>query len=325
MEKTKVAIDVSLDVLDVCVRLRGEPGYKQFCNNQAGFKLLQKWLIELQITEVLLCFEATGRYWEKLAYWAIKRNWSIWVINPLNLRRFALAKNGLNKNDKADSRAILRFAEASDGKEMRLWQPKNDVQRELRDIQLEIDGIQKIIGQERNRLKCGLFSKTLAYVIRGTIRDLKKAKKRLRAIAVALVRTDAMLLKNFNILKSQKGIGDATALLLITKIDFSLFSKGRQLVSFAGLAPAEFSSGKSVHRKERISRVGHCDLRQALYFPAVVAMTHDPEIREFAAKLVANGKCKMQAICAVMARLLRTSFALIRDQRSYESRSSSAA
>jgi hypothetical protein len=67
--------------------------------------------------------------------------------------------------------------------------------------------------------------------------------------------------------------------------------------------------------KERISRVGHADLRAALYFPAVVAMTHDPEMAEYKRHLEQRGKNTNVIICAIMARLLRKAFALIRDSR----------
>ena len=135
-----------------------------------------------------------------------------------------------------------------------------------------------------------------------------------------MIKSCPKLAKRFKILCSQKGIADKTAILLLAKLDYDRFEKGRQTVSMAGLAPAEFSSGTSVRRRQHISRVGHSDLRDAMYFPAVVAMTHDPEMREFKRRLEKAGKCKKVIICAIMARLLRTGFALIRDDRFYEIR-----
>ena len=46
----------------------------------------------------------------------------------------------------------------------------------------------------------------------------------------------------------------------------------RQWVAQAGLDPRQYSSGRSVHKKTRISKTGNRHLRRALYMPALVAV-----------------------------------------------------
>ena len=167
-------------------------------------------------------------------------------------------------------------------------------------------------------MKCGLHSETVKQTIRDNVSYLSKQIKKLYAEGMMLINSDDRLKSRYRFLISIKGFGQITVVLLLAKIDFDLFVKGRQLVKFAGLDSVRWQSGKSVRKRERISRVGHADLRSALYLPAIVAMTHDAGIRKFAEHHAEQKTPTKVVICAVMARLLRTAFSVVRDQRTYE-------
>jgi transposase len=92
----------------------------------------------------------------------------------------------------------------------------------------------------------------------------------------------------------------------------------RQWVAQAGLDPRQYSSGSSVHRKTRISKTGNRHLRRALYMPALVAIRHEPHLRAFYRHLVARGKAKMQALIAVMRKLLHAIFGMFKHQQPFD-------
>jgi transposase len=71
----------------------------------------------------------------------------------------------------------------------------------------------------------------------------------------------------------------------------------------AGLDPRPHESG-STHKPRRVSKAGNQYLREALYMPALVAIKHDPHVKAFYTKLTAAGKKPLQAIVAVMRKLL---------------------
>lgn len=77
-----------------------------------------------------------------------------------------------------------------------------------------------------------------------------------------------------------------------------------QWVAYAGLDPKPVESGSSINKPRRISRQGNKFLRSALYMPAWVAVQNDRHVRAYYDKLVGKGKKKMQAIIAVMRKLL---------------------
>ena len=92
----------------------------------------------------------------------------------------------------------------------------------------------------------------------------------------------------------------------------------RQWVAFSGLEPRLFKSGKSVEKRPRISRGGSRHLRRALYMPALVALRRDPHIRGFYQNLLARGKARLQAVVAVMRKLLHALFAMFRTNQPYD-------
>ena len=73
-----------------------------------------------------------------------------------------------------------------------------------------------------------------------------------------------------------------------------------------------------MHKKTRISKAGNRHLRRALYMPALVAAQHDPHLRAFYELLIARGKAKMQALVAVMRKLLHAIFGMFKHRQLYD-------
>lgn len=312
----RVGVDVSMEKFDASVRIGNCVHSSVFAMTGAGLDQFRKWLKKLGLDAAHLWMEATGRYFYPLAEWAVeKMGWMVTIINPRSIKHFAYSKLKLNKSDKRDAQVILKFAEAATDEELRFWQPKSRSFKELRDLQLEIAGIKKQIGQERNRLKCGLKSNYTRDVIRTNIKFLEAQKKKLHQQSMKVIKQDPELSEYYGSLRAIKGFGEVTIAFLLGKIDFDLFKKGRQLVKFAGLDALHASSGKSSIQRKGISRAGHADIRSQLYWPAIVAMKHDVKTKEFAQALEKRGFKPKQVICAVMSKLLRASFAVVRDGR----------
>jgi transposase len=133
------------------------------------------------------------------------------------------------------------------------------------------------------------------------------------------VDADALLSANFKIIHSIIGLGKTSSLALLSAVRFDQFSKPRSVGCFAGLTPRKYESGTSISKHECISRRGSSQLRKRLYFPAMVAMQHNPQMRAFAERLRAKGKPSKVIICAVMRKLLVLVATLIRKQVFYDS------
>lgn len=68
----------------------------------------------------------------------------------------------------------------------------------------------------------------------------------------------------------------------------------------------------SVREKPRISKMGLKLLRKALYFPAINAMQFHSKLRIFANSLKEREKITKQIICAVMRKLIRAIFGVLK-------------
>lgn len=309
----KVGIDVSAEKFDV--EVQGPKGTQRavFQMTPAGMKKFQNWLTRNQCSSPELWMESTGRYFEDLADWAYEQGWTVYTINPRCVRDFAKSRMQVSKSDPLDASIIRRFAESCTQNDYREWVPISDNKLELRDIQVAIKGFKKEIVRCHNRMKCGLKSEFAKARIKKIIGELALAIKDLHKQSMKLIREDSELSRQFNALIKIKGFGEVTVCFLLAKVDFFKFRKGRQLVKYAGLDVKQWQSGKSIRGKDCISRVGHADLRSAMYMPAMVAIKHDPLMAKIASAMAQRKVCNKVIICSVMARLLRVAFAVVRD------------
>ncbi len=92
----------------------------------------------------------------------------------------------------------------------------------------------------------------------------------------------------------------------------------REWVKFAGLDLKAFDSGKSVHKKARVSKAGNRYIRSALYMPALSAKQHDPHLKAYFDYLMANGKKSLQSVCAVMRKLLHAIHGMLKHDKPFD-------
>jgi transposase len=118
---------------------------------------------------------------------------------------------------------------------------------------------------------------------------------------------------------SVKGIGKrAAAMLIVFTQGFQYTENHRQLISFAGLAPTQYSSGSSIHGKPRIYKRGGKNLRDVLYMCSMNAMKTNTACKALYERLKANGKTGKQALVAVMNKLLKQVFAVVKNNSLYQ-------
>jgi transposase len=118
---------------------------------------------------------------------------------------------------------------------------------------------------------------------------------------------------------SMRGIGRISAAMFFGELgDPQGFTCAKDIVSFAGIDPYETESGKFYGRR-RISKQGRYLLRATLYRMALSAICHNKQMKSYyAGKLHGNVRLKRkEVLCAVMIKLVKVIFALIRDKRMY--------
>ena len=66
------------------------------------------------------------------------------------------------------------------------------------------------------------------------------------------------------------------------------------------------------------AKEGNGRVRQSLYMPALSAKRHDPYVKAYFEHLLARGKKKLQALCAVMRKLLHAIHGMLKHQQPFD-------
>lgn len=264
--------------------------------------------------------EATGIYYLDMAVQLAEAGVEVMVLNPKAAHHFARAMSQRSKTDALDARMLLAYLQRMD---FVPWQPPPRAVLELRQLGRHLGRLAEQKTRLKNQLHALRSTRTSPAVVIEDMQDdlasLERRIERLSAEALARVRADAALSQRFDALDSITGIGPTSALALLAELLVLPRSmNSRACVCHAGLDVRIHRSGSSVELAPRLSKHGNKYLRRALYMPAMVAIVHDPHAKAFRDRLLARGKKKMQALAAVMRKLLTAVWALIRNPRAYD-------
>ncbi len=270
---------------------------------------------------VRVVLESTGLYGLDLACaLAGAAQIEVMVANPRAVRHFASALMQRSKNDRLDAVVLREFAARMP---FQPWSAPSPTAFALAAVARRLETLTEQCTAEKNRLHAAQLSAAIPLAVRRdvqrSVRSIERAIARLTREALRLLECDPLLSGSYQLLLTAKGIGPTSALRLLAET--ALLSDDldvRQWVAYAGLDPREYQSGSSVHRKARISKTGNRHLRRALYMPALVAVSHEPHLRAFYRHLLAHGKCKMQALVAVMRKLLHAIYGMLKYRQPYD-------
>ena len=134
-----------------------------------------------------------------------------------------------------------------------------------------------------------------------------------KQIAKALKETDTYL-------ESIPGIGPIFASIIVSEIgDINRFTEPSQIIAFAGMDVPANQSGEFNGTKKHMSKRGSPSLRWALLEGANSIRIWDPYFRDYYDKMITRGKHHYVAQAAVARKLVNVVFALLKEQRKYES------
>jgi transposase len=242
------------------------------------------------------------------------------VVNPKASHNFAKVLMKNSKTDAVDANTLAEYAARMD---FVAWTRPSNETIALRSFARRIDALTSQKAAAKNHLHAlTATSETPKAVLKDVklaIAQLEKRIDRLTAGALILIGKHPDLERILALLIGIKGIGNTSAIALMGELlllppDLS----HREWVKFAGLDPRAFDSGKSIHKKTRISKAGNRHIRSALYMPALSAKQHDPHVKAYFQHLVANGKKPLQAVCAIMRKLLHAIHGMLKHNKPFD-------
>lgn len=304
MDAHCAGIDVSKDWLDVHVAPSGEAF--RVGNDAGGLDQLKARLGGLELERVAL--EATGGFETLAAAELSATGLPVVVINPAQVRAFANALGKRAKTDPIDAAVIAAFARAM---QPPVRQLPDEQTRLLADLVARRRQIIAMIVAEENRARMATVKQTQKSIKR-LLAALRRELASLDEDMDGHIRKSPIWLVRQEILTSMPGVGTVTARTLLAEMPELGTLDRRQIASLAGLAPFTRQSGK--WRGKSFIGGGRSSVRAALFMAGLVAIRHNPVLRDFRNRLVAAGKPKLVAVVATMRKLLTILNAMIRDQ-----------
>jgi transposase len=295
---------------------------RRFVNTPTGFKELEQWVKKHADASVTLVYtmEATGIYYEQIAWYLFTHAKVVSVILPNKARQYARSLGLKRKNDKIDSIGLARM-----GAEQNLprWQPLSKQFYQLRTLTRELESLHQTKTALNNQLHsqshAQLESKSTQKRLLAMIKLLDKQIESIQQEVHQLVEADSELKRKLEHITQIEGVGLMSAITVIAETNgFALIENGKQLVSYAGYDVVENQSGKRVG-KTIISKKGNYRIRRILHLPSFNVVRYEGGLfKTFFDRLIDNGKKKMQAYVAVQKKLLVLIYTLWQNDIPYQ-------
>jgi transposase len=316
-----LGIDIAKSKFD-CALLRpdGKVLNKVLTNNAQGFAQLLDWLDThgvhaSELSQLHVCMEATGIYWEALAEFLCDQRIVVSVINPAQIKSYGASRLMRSKTDKIDANLIAHFAKE---RMPAPWTAAAPHERVLRSLVLRMEALQNMLTQECNRLQVAnpAIEPQIQNHIEWLNAEIKALAKRIRDH----IDNHPDLREKRDLLDSIPGIGERTQAVMLAYFGSAQqFDNARKAVAFVGLDPRQHESGSSVKGKPRMSKVGHAFVRKALYMPAMAALNRTEWGKRFKERLANAGKPPKLIIGAMMRKLVHVAIGVLKSNKPFNS------
>lgn len=244
----------------------------------------------------LIGMESTGNC-EWFVEMATAAGHNVWVGDAAKIRASEVRQQ---KHDRRDAALILKLL--LEGRFPRIWTPSGQ-EKDLRQLLIHRYKLVRIRAQVKNELqhlamnqgvtkKRKLWSQAGEKVLRELPlkpwasrrrEDLFRVREMLNGQMDLLdqaVREAAEKNEKAQLLMTQPGVGPITSLaFVLTMGDVNRFQRGKQVASYLGLIPREYSSGGK-QRLGSISKQGNRFMRMLLVEAAQMAVRCDPQMRQ---------------------------------------------
>lgn len=317
-----IGIDVSKSTLDYLV-LKGGVSWelvrkyavKKLTNDVESIKAF---LEEFDPNETLFVFEPTGTYSDKLMCLLITMGFQFSLVSPMKAHYFGKLQGISNKNDKQAARMLAYMGISQ---ELPLYKVPSVQTKQRKQVITALNGLEKqkqmicnqIHAQEQYYEPNETVLTSLTNVLDTLQAEIESLKNSFEQIE------DEAFKEIKRLATSVVGIGPISAhWLLITTDNFTNFDNPRKVLKFCGLTPGSHESGTSVKKKEGISKQTGHKLRGTLFMAARSAIRYNHACKDLYTRLRARGKSYYKAMVAVMAKLVKQVFGVVKSCKDFD-------
>ena len=307
-------IDIGLEWIDAAWYEQGKLHHAKLPNTVAGFKQLLKQCG----TATHYVMESTGPYYVALALHLHQQGIKVSVVNALVIKRFIQMQLEKNKSDKKDAAWICKYGMSQ---QPEIWQAPQEHIIKAKQMQTAIMQLTKqrtaIINASKSLAQMPIVSKESKRTYERMIDQLDKEIGLLEAALEKLLSEHEGA--KMKALQTIPGVGKRTVAMMIIVTDgFRKVDNYRQLSSWAGLSPKEYSSGKTIRGKVHINKMGGKELRNTLYMCSLTAIRSNKTCKELYDRLKEKGKNGKLALAAVSNKLIKQCVAIAKSELPYD-------
>ncbi len=319
-----IGIDVSKEKLDACLLSVGSTEAKEekvIRNQQVEItKYFMRHIKKFGTKNILVCLEHTGYYGLQLCVVLQQLELDYVVVPALEIKQSQGITRG--KSDKVDARRIAVYAWRYQDKLKLTKLPTNELLL-IKELIAVREQYIKMRVQLKNSVKqheiIGQFVNN-DFLMKSIIEQLEALSIEIEKIDMQIVdvlKRDKELELNFTLLKTIKGIGPVTAVvLMVTTNNFTSITDGRKYSSYAGVAPFAKESGK-MNKGSRVSNLANKKVKALFHNGACTAINYDNELKIYYKRKVNEGKAKLSVLNAVACKIVYRAFAVIKRQTPY--------
>ncbi len=294
-----IGIDVAKDEIVVACAEQSFTTHK-IANTRSA---LLAWLKRLPAGS-RIAMESTSTYHELLAELAHKLGFTVYVLNPKDVRHYARGIGQRGKTDRVDAQLIARLV-AKEHAALHPFVPPTREQRQLDRLLKRRTKLTRIRGALKQSLKdlSGFASELKSLVAR-----LDALIRRIDAKIRALIEASPQSQEACARLQRIPGIGPVVGSGVLNSLQRVPFASADAFVAFCGWDPRPDDSGRKSGRR-RLSKRGSSQLRYLLY-NAAMAASRTKAWRPFYERALAKGLSRTEGLVVLARQLARTAWSI---------------
>lgn len=298
-----IGVDVALKWLDISLDDTSTP-----IRIDNSVSSISSWLKTLP-SQCVIGMEVTSHYHKLLAQQAYTQSLQVFVLNPRDLKHYALGVGRRAKTDKVDAHIIRRFI-SKEYLLLRPWKPATATQ----------DKITCLFHRRATLIKQKQAINQSCRDVGVTLQQLPSAISGVKLLIDEIERLLFNALKDspdtysrYKAIETIPGVGRLTSAYLANLFSRTTFTKTDQVISFLGLDLLFNDSGRK-QGKRWLSKRGPSEGRRLLYNAAMSAArgAFKEMYNHYRARL-----CHTQAIVAMMRKLAKIAFGLYKSGNNF--------
>lgn len=321
-----LGIDIGKETFHAALTVDGQNFHDQEVNNTSAhikqyFQSLKQ-AFAFTSQQLIVCMEHTGIYCYPLLDYFTKHGIKVCVESAIQIKQSQGMQRG--KNDQVDSKRIAKYLHKHHT-ELKFWTPKREIIQKLKALLVVRDRLIKAKNQFEVPIKESkeFISEPLRSLAikncKSTINAIRKDIKQVDMQIARTIKEDQQLSMQMKIATSVTGIGPIIAAnMIVTTNEFKDIREHKKYACYAGIAPFEHRSGKSIRGKTRVSHMANKTIKTLLHMGARSAVQYSPELKLYYQRKLSAGKKPFTVLNAVCNKLISRVFVCINNNRLYE-------